>query len=162
MGAIQQSGVITPGHGAQWLAPGVLGDAGSTLAGEKVLATIRGANFNTANDQPFVIPQNITAFMITRIVITNASTSLTTAAGGIYSQAAKGGTAIVASGQGYSALTAATSLMQATLAAFGSGTRFSSANLGLLNGLLVFWLSLTTPQGGAAQADIYVIGVDLT
>ena len=162
MGSVQQSGAITPGHVAQWVATGVVKDGGALPAGEKVLASIRGANFNTTGDQPLVIPQNITAFMITRIVITNASVSLTTAAGGFYPQTSKVGTPIVSSAQVYSALTTGASLMQATLASFGSGTRFSSANLGLLNGLLVLWLSLTTAQGAAATADVYVIGVDLT
>lgn len=160
--SVQQSGNITVGHGAQWLATGVIGDAGSTLAGEKVLASLRGANFNTTIDQPLVIPSIITAFMLTRIVITNATLSLTTAAGGFYSAASKGGTAIVAAGQAYSTLTTADKLSQATLASFGSTTRFSSSNLGLLGGLLAFYLSLTTGQGAAAQADVYAIGVDLT
>ena len=62
--------MITPNHGAIWLAPGVLGDAGSTPAGERVLTSLRGANFNTTNDQPLVIPANFVAFMVTRIIIT--------------------------------------------------------------------------------------------
>jgi hypothetical protein len=162
MTAVKQSGSVTPGHAVVWSTTGVVTDGGSTPAGEKVLGKITGANFNTTNDQPIVINQNITAFMITRIVITNASLSLTTAAGGFYPQASKGGTPIVANTQVYSSLTTSAGLLQATLASFGSTTRFSSANLGLLNGLLVIWLALTTAQGAAATADVFLIGVDLS
>lgn len=162
MGNVSSSGNITPYHGVQWLAPGVIGDSGAPVAGPLVIASLRGANFNTTNDQPITIPQNILAFQLTGIVITNASLSLTTAAGGFYPAASKGGTPIVSSAQAYSALTTVNSLMQATLASFGSGTRFSSANLGLILGLPQIWFSLTTGQGAAASADIYLIGQNLT
>jgi len=162
MGFVQQSGVITPGHLPVWVAPGVIGDGGAALAAQRVLASLRGANFNTTNDQPIAIPQRVTAFALTGILVTNASLSLTTAVGGFYPQAAKAGTPIVAAAQAYSALTTANALLNATLAAFGSATRFSSANLGTIGGLLNIWFSLTTAQPVAATADIFLIGLDLT
>jgi hypothetical protein len=162
MSGVLQSGVITPNHIATWAAPGVIQDGGAQPAAERVLASLRGANFNTINDQPIAIPLQFVAFMLTRIVITNASISLTTAAGGFYSQASKGGSAIVGSGQAYSALTTSASLLQATLASFGANTRFSVANLGQIGGLLNIWLSLTTGQGAAATADVYICGLDLS
>jgi hypothetical protein len=162
MGFVQQSGNITPGHLPVWVAPGVIGDGGAALAAQRVLASLRGANFNTTSDQPIAIPQRVTAFALTGIIVTNASLNLTTAVGGFYPQAAKAGTPIVAAAQAYSALTTANALLNATLAAFGSGTRFSSANLGTIGGLLNIWFALTTAQPVAATADIYLVGIDLS
>jgi hypothetical protein len=154
--AVQQSGQITPNHAAMWAADGVIADGGAMPTG-RVIVSGRSLNFNTVNDQPIVFPQYITAFRLANIVITNASISLTTAAGGFYPAASKGGTPIVANSQVYSALTTADSLMTATMAAFGTGTRFSTSNLAKIGGLLTIYFSLTTPQGAAATGDIYFI-----
>ena len=162
MVAVQQSGQITPGHVPIFAADGVIQDGGALATAQRVLASLRGANFNTVLDQPIAIPQRFAAFNLTGIVITNASISLTTAVGGFYPQASKGGTSIVAASQAYSALTTVAGLLNVTLAAFGANTRFSSANLGSIGGLLDIWFALTTPQGAAATADIYLLGVDLT
>jgi hypothetical protein len=81
------------------------------------------------------------------------SASLTLAVGGFYPTTAKGGTPIVAATQIYSALTSASVLLNATVAATPLVTRFTVTPV---------YLSLTTAQGSAATCDIYVIGVDLT
>jgi hypothetical protein len=162
MVGILQSGNVTPNHAAVWAADGVLKDGGGTPAAQRVLASLRGANFNTTNDQPIIIPLNFVAFQITGIIITNASISLSAAVGGFYPAASKGGTPIVSAAQTYSTLTTSAGLLQATLAAFGSGTRFSAANLASLGGLLALYFSLTTAQGAVATADIYIVGIDLS
>lgn len=162
MVGILQSGSVTPNHAVVWATDGVVKDGGGTPTAQRVIASLRGANFNTANDQPIAIPQQFTAFQLTSIIVTNASVSLTTAVGGFYPAAAKGGTPLVSAAQAYSVLTGVNSLMTATLAAFGANTRFSSVNLGSIGGLLMVWFSLTTPQGGAALADIYICGQDLS
>jgi hypothetical protein len=158
MTTVQQSGAPTPYHIAQWLANGVIGDGGAMPTG-RLIVSGRGLNFNTTADQPIAIPQYITAFRIANIIITNASISLTTAQGGFYPAASKGGTPIVANSQAYSALTTSAGLMTAALAPFGSGTRFSAANLGTIGGLLAIWFSLSVAQGAAAAAtaDIYFV-----
>jgi hypothetical protein len=70
-------------------------------------------------------------------------------AGGVYTAAAKGGTAIVAAAQLYVALTAAAKFLDLTLAAIlGTDVRTES----------LLYLSLTTGQGVAATADIYIYG----
>lgn len=160
-GSTVQSGNVTPSHLAIWLGDGVLGDGGPGN-GQYILASLRGANFNTTNDQPIVIPQRIIAFRLQTIIVTNATVSLTTAVGGFYPAASKGGTPIIAASQVYSGLTTQDSLIQPTLAAFGSGTRFSARTLGQIVGLSAIWLSLTTGQGVAATADVYLAGQDLT
>jgi hypothetical protein len=116
-----------------------------------ILGRLIGADMNVTTDQTIAIPYS-TNFAVNRILVTNASTSLTTAVGGIYSAASKGGSAIVANTQVYSALTAAGKVVALTIAAAGSGNMFTGN---------VFF-SLTTAQGAAATADIYVIGDDIS
>lgn len=161
--SIVQSGSVTPGNIAIFATDNVIKDGGPLARGEKVLARQLSANFNDTGDQPLILPALVTAFMLTRIIITNASTLLTLAVGGFYPAVAKGGTAIVAAGQVYSSLTTAADLLQATLAAAVATTRYSSANLTVgSNGGLELFLSLTTAQGVAATADVYLVGIDLS
>lgn len=112
--------------------------------GEVCLGRLIGANMNSTSDQAITIAS--ASYIITAIVVTNASVNLTTAAGGVYTAAAKGGTAVVAAGQVYSALTAATKQLALTL---NDTDRRTVSTL---------YLSLTTGQGSAATADVYVYG----
>lgn len=156
--SIQQSGSVTPGHLAVWVTEGVIKDGGANLGAQQVLTSLRNANFNDTGDQRIVLPASITAFQLTGIIATNPSISLTTAVGGIYPLTAKAGAAIVAAGQVYSALVAASNLLALTLAGAVATTRYSVANLPDW----ALYFSLTTPQGAAAGADLYVIGIDLS
>ena len=158
MTAVQQSGNPTPGHVALWTAPGVIGDGGALGAAQKVLALITDADFNDTNDQPILLPERMQALMLTAILITIAGVSLTIAVGGLYPAASKAGTAIVAASQVYTALTTANKILSATLAGTAGSTRFSRTELADW----AIYLSLTTAQGAAATADVYLIGIDLT
>ncbi len=120
-----------------------------TLGVNRVLFSLIGANMNVTTDQSLVAAFGITSYYIDRILVTNASTSLTLAAGGLYTAASKGGTAIVAAGQLYSGLTGSTVTLNPTLA---STTLRTATPI----------LSLTTAQGGAATADLYVFGYALS
>lgn len=167
MGAIQQSGLVTPGHRAVWTTDGVIQDGGAITASQKVLATLRNADFNTTTDQALIITPGVNIFQLTGIIVTNATTSLLTAVGGFYTQAFKAGSAIVAAGQTYSTLVTANLLLQPTLTNFANTARFSSANLPVVvgaNGMagLAIYFSLTTANGNVANADIYAVGIDLT
>lgn len=115
---------------------------GGILLGELI-----GANMNSTGDQQIVIFSAPAKYIIRRIVATNASLSLTTAVGGIYTAVSKGGTAVVANSQAYSTLSAGTKFLDLTLA---SNTDYRTATS--------LYLSLTTPQGAAATADIFVYG----
>jgi hypothetical protein len=95
---------------------------------------------------------NPSKFILRRIVVTNASISLTTAAGGVYTAASKGGTAVVASSQAYSSLSASTLFLDLTLSTTGSASTTVKSSIPNL------YLSLTTAQGAAATADVYVYG----
>ena len=117
---------------------------------DQLLGKLIGANFNVTTDQAIPITRIGTQkYLITKIFVTNASTSLTNADGGIYTATSKGGTAIVAAAQVYTALTSATVGLDLTLAV---NNTYTLDNL---------YFSLTGTQGGAATADIYVFGIIL-
>lgn len=118
------------------------------------LFKLASANMNSTADQVaspvggIVIPAQ---YVLTSILVVNASISLDTAAGGVYNVASKGGTALVANTQVYSALTAATMGLELTLTATGKGLQTVAP---------IF--ALTTAQGAAATADIYYFGRVIT
>lgn len=119
----------------------------------RVLCSIRAANFNTTTDQLCTIPAGVTAWVPTSIITTNCSGTFTLAAGGVYPTTSKGGTALVAAAQAYTALTGASVVLGLTMAANIATTRQTVNSL---------YLSLTTGTGSAATCDFYVIGNDLT
>lgn len=127
--------------------------------GPRLLGTLRGANFNTTADQAIELHPNVRAFDINKVTVTNCSTSMTTAQGGIYPAASKGGSAIVASGQAYSAATSSSVIVSPTITGSGSTTRFTAPTIFVGPTL---YLSLTTPQGAAATCDVYLYGDDLS
>ena len=112
-----------------------------------VLASLIGADFNVTTDQAITIPAG--RWVVRKIVVNNASISLTAATGGIYTAISKGGTAIVAAAQVYSALTASSKFLDLTLGA-GMATDILTAT--------TIYFSLTTAQGAAATGDIFIIG----
>ena len=116
----------------------------------QLLGRLIGANMNVTTDQPFVMTNwaSLNPFRITKITAKNASISLTTAAGGVYPVASKGGAAIVASSQVYTSLSAATIALDLTLAA--GTTVYAKGGSPIL--------SLSTAQGAAATCDLYLFG----
>ena len=158
--SVLQSGNVTPGHLAGWVTDGVINDLG--VAPFNVIASYRSINFNVTTDQPIVIPAQIAAFRLSNIIITNASGSMNTVIGGFYPQSGKLGIPIVAATQAYSTLTSPNSLLLATLTSFGTTTRFSANTLSTVAGQLAIWLSLSTAQGVAATADVYLVGDNLS
>jgi hypothetical protein len=119
----------------------------------RVLCSIRAANFNITTDQACAIPASVTAWVPTSIIVTNCSGTFTLAVGGVYPATSKGGTALVAAAQAYTALTGATVVLGLTLAANIAATRQT---------INTVYLSLTTGAGSAATCDFYVVGNDLT
>lgn len=119
----------------------------------RLLCSIRGANFNSTADQACAIAATVTVWTPTSILVTNCSASLTLVVGGVYPATSKGGTALVAATQVYTALTASTIVLGATLAANVATTRYTAATV---------YLSLTVAQGTAATCDLFLWGNDLT
>jgi hypothetical protein len=114
-----------------------------------LLGVLLGANMNSTVDQPIVL--ECSKYRLREILITNASVSLTTAVGGIYDAASKGGNALVPATQAFNALTGATLAISPPLT--GVTGQIATAQ--------TIFLSLTTGQGAAATADIYVYGTEL-
>ena len=117
-----------------------------------LLGKLVSANMNSTADQQIVMFSNPSKFVLRRIVVTNASISLTTAAGGVYTATSKGGVAVVAASQVYSSLTTSALFLDLTLSATGSASTTVKSSIPNL------YLSLTTAQGAAATADVYVYG----
>jgi len=133
------------------------GPTSQTFGIEQVLFKLVAANFNVTTDQQFVpvggvVPNN---YFITRIRAAlnpaSTTTNLTTAAGGIYTAASKGGSAIVASGQAYTTLASLATGLDLTIAAAGAQPLTTTP-----------YLSLTTGQGAAATVDLYILGFVVT
>lgn len=122
--------------------------APSVVGSNRLLWSLLSANMNSTADQALTKALAFNTFALDKVLITNASTSLTLAVGGFYSAASKGGDALVANTQVYSGLTGGTLGMLATLAALGLAVRSDTA----------LYLALTTAQGGAATADIRLFG----
>jgi len=124
------------------------------IMGPTAVAMLRGANMNVTTDQTMTML--ITAsdsYIPTAAIAENCSVSLTTAAGSIYSAAAKGGSVIMGSGaaQAFSGCTGTgltDQLIAATAAQGNLHLPFSTPPI----------LSLTTAQGAAATADVYLYG----
>jgi len=116
----------------------------------ELIGKLLAADFNSTADQQ--IPLNIIQkYRVRRIVVENTTVNgMSTAAGGVYSAAAKatGQGIIVAAGQVYTRLTNAVTALELTLAL---------PNL-ILTALTPLYFSLTTGHGSAAFADIYVYG----
>ena len=114
----------------------------------RLLASYQSVNCNVVADT--VLPLiNASSYSISNVIFTNASTSLTTAAAGLFTAPSAGGTAIVANAA-LSALTAASVVSQRTVASTAAQT---GQNL---------YFNVATAQGAAATCDVFVYGYDLT
>lgn len=122
----------------------------SSQSPTNLLGRLLSANFNSTSDQAIALfnPLN-QRFRVTKITVENTSVDgMSTAVGGIYNATSKGGTALVAASQAYTGLTNANTALDLTLAV-PNAIQTGTTNL---------YLSLTTAQGAAATADIYVFG----
>jgi hypothetical protein len=130
---------------------------GVMASGYTLIGRMLGVNMNlagsgaAAQDQsiPLFIGTNV-SFRVRRIVAMNASASLTTAVGGIYTATAQGGTAVVAANQAYSALTGATLALDVPIVTTPGNTVWAGGTPLIVN--------LSTAQGAAATCDMFVYG----
>lgn len=112
-----------------------------------LIAVLRAADMNTTADQAINLSPK--RYVIRRIIVTNANASLTTAVGGLYTGPGQTGVALVPAGQSYAALTSSDKFIDTTLHASAFTDHYAVSTL---------YLSLTTPQGVPATADIYIYG----
>lgn len=113
----------------------------------QVLYYIRGADLQSTADQAFTKVGDWHGGIVAHIYATNGSAAATSAAGGIYTEPAKGGTNIVSNTQSWASLTTPQRILTASM----------SATQSQVNGSL--YLSLTTGSSVPATADIFVVGV---
>ncbi|HQU16609.1 MAG TPA: hypothetical protein PLO69_10980 [Gammaproteobacteria bacterium] len=115
------------------------------------VAILKGANMNTTADQPMVmLVWGLSKYVVTGISATNCTAPPTGAVGGIYTALARGGTAVVAAGQTYTAL-----MTSAAIEVLTNNVATTSLTAPQ------FYLSLTTASGTAETCDIYVDGIGL-
>ena len=115
----------------------------------RLLAVATGVNVNATGDQAVLPIINSSNYSVSNVVFTNASTSLTTAAAGLFTAPTAGGTGVVANAA-LSALTGSTVVSQRTVA---STATLSAQNL---------YLNVGTAQGATATMDVYVYGYDFS
>lgn len=115
----------------------------------RLLAVAKAVNVNATGDVAILNVINATSYSVYQVVMANASISLTTAAAGLFTAAAAGGTAIVANAA-LSGLTGATVVSQRTVAATAVQTGQQ------------LYFNAATAQGAAATVDVYVYGYDLS
>lgn len=114
----------------------------------RLLFQIIGADMNTTNDQLFAKVGEFQYYNITLVRVSRASISMSTAAGGIYTAASKGGNAIIAASQVYSGATTSALAFNLSMAAGVSGPTMSGIPI----------LSLSTPQGATATMNFRIYG----
>lgn len=121
---------------------------------QRIIGYALGVNVNqTSTDVPItllMLPG--TNFVVTKVQLNNASTSLTTATASVYPAVAAGGNNIVADAA-LSALTSTTKNLSMTLAAGASANvlnQTTQANL--------LYFRVGTAQGAAATVDVYIWG----
>jgi hypothetical protein len=118
---------------------GVLGKTG-------LLGSVTGVDLNIgATDTPITMVS--ANYIVTSVIVTNASINLTTATAGVFNAAAGAGP--LAADQVLTALTASTKFLDATLGGVALTDLQTAATL---------YARCGTPQGVAATADFYVFG----
>lgn len=117
---------------------------------DSILAVVHGVDLNSTSDQNIAIPSG--KYIVRRVIVCNPSATPTLAAGGIYTGAGKTGSQVVSSAQVYTSLSAASKYLDLSLASI-VGTDILTAT--------TLYFSLTTANGSAATADIYIVGDDL-
>ena len=116
----------------------------------RLLGSAQSINCNATGDTAIPI-LNTSSYIILYVIATNASISLTTAAGGLFTGTAAGGTPLVTSAA-LSVLTSSTVASQRTVLAAGAAQNTSQT---------IYW-NIATAQGAAATMDLLVYGIDLT
>jgi hypothetical protein len=146
------SNAINPNGGKRfaWNCGGQNSNEYAGVGGPRLLAAIHGADMNSTSDQKMYVSPNITAYDISKIVVTNCSTALAVPTGGFYFGAGKS-QPFVAATQTYT---------NASVYAITNPTLTYLANQHTTQNY--FYFSLTTANGSAATCDIFVYGDDLS
>lgn len=106
------------------------------------------ANFNSALDQALLKAWDFSVYVIKEVLITNATGPIANARGGIYTGTSKSGVPIVPATQSYTALASSVDTLNPLLNNGATATLSTP-----------LYLSLTTPEGSAVNADVTVMGL---
>jgi len=117
-----------------------------------ILFDSTGIDFNVTTDNAMPIRVKAASYAITQIRVYNSTRQLATAAGGIYTAATKGGTAVVAAAQTYATITGANQGMFLTLSPAGNQNLTAQT----------LYLNLTTAEGAAATGAVRISGFVLS
>lgn len=114
----------------------------------RLIGSAQGVNLNSVGDTtaPILVSGRVS---VASVIVTNASTDLTTAQLAVYTAPAAGGTAVKSA----AALTANTTAAKVNVLAATSTDAITGPNL---------YVRCTTAQGAAATADVFIYGYDLT
>ena len=114
----------------------------------RLIASAQGVNLNLVADTvaPILVNGRVS---VQSIIVTNASTDLTTAQLAVYTGPSAGGTAVKSA----YALTGNTTAAKTVVTAATSTDAITSTPL---------YIRCTTAQGAAATADVFIYGYDLT
>ncbi len=114
----------------------------------RLIASAQGVNLNTVGDTVanILVSGRVS---VQSIIVTNASTDLTTAQLAVYTGPSAGGTAVKSA----YALTGNTTAAKTVVTAATSTDAITSTPL---------YIRCTTAQGAAATADVFIYGYDLT
>jgi len=122
----------------------------STNQALRLLAVAKGVNISQAGD--YALPViNSTTYEPTNVIVTNASSALSTAAAGVYT--ATGGS----TGGGSAVVTSGTLTCAAT-----TGVEQLSVNVGTSFTAQTMYFNVATAQGSGVTADVYVYGYDFS
>jgi hypothetical protein len=119
----------------------------NVMPGYGILGSVTAWDVNSATTDT-AITMRSARYVIDRVMLDNASISLTTATGGLFTAAGGGGTTIAAD-QALSALTASTKIRNLTLQAITGTDVFTSGTL---------YARCGTPQGAAATVNLRIFG----
>lgn len=146
-------------HGRSWQNNSVAGGTFSGTGWPAVFEAGRltAANLNTTADQaiPINLPPGVVRYALNAIAVLNASTMLTVCEGGFYTGPNKSGLEIGGRKQSWVA-----SKRTATNTA-GSLVSLASSGADVVLDAPTIYLSLTTPQGSPATADVVIWGYAL-
>lgn len=121
-------------------------------ASSRLLFVLRGADFQLTTDQAFLKCGTFTTYMVDRVIGRRVSGGASVAcAGGIYTAAAKGGSALVAAIQSWLGMSGAGKIQDASLAALVLTDAQTATPI----------LSLTTGSTAAVTADVFIYGLIL-
>lgn len=125
---------------------GLLRRQPSAVQAVRQIGSRLAVNFNSTGDTQIFL--DLGNFVVTEIAFTKTTLSMTTATGGVYSAATKGGTPIIPAATAYTTLVAATDVVIVPVDAGAAALTVTGS----------IYLSLTTAQGAAATVDVFVFG----